>query len=236
MTGTEMISILRSPTDFRAEAVLENAYGTDASLIFLCCPNNPTGDVVSLDRIEALLQNTEALVVIDEAYAEFSGQTVLPLLGRYDNLAILRTFSKAYSLAGLRAGYLLAGSPIIENMLKVKLFYNFNRLSQEIAKIAMAHRDIFDEKIRIILSERDRVFKTMSSIGGVLPYPSQANFILFAVDKPADAVWQGLADRDILIRNCSKQPLLERCLRVSIGTPEENDRFLEALHEIMATQ
>lgn len=233
MTGTEMVPILRSPVDFTADGVLSQAYGTDASLIFLCCPNNPTGDVVSLAAIEELLKNTEALVVIDEAYAEFSGQTALPLLEKYENLAILRTFSKAFSLAGLRAGYLLARPEVIENMLKVKLFFNFNKLSQVIAKIAFENRAIFDEKIKVILAERDRLFEEMAQIKEIKAFPTHANFILFRTERPAADVWQGLLDKGILIRNCSNQPLLENCLRVTVGTPEENEAFLAALRELV---
>lgn len=231
VTETEMVPILRDLKDFTAENVIPQAYKMDASLIFLCCPNNPTGDMVPLDRIEELLQNTEALVVIDEAYGEFSGQTAIPLLSKYENLAILRTFSKAFSLAGLRAGYLLASEEVVENLLKVKLFFNFNRLSQAIAKIAFNNRNIFDEQIKKILEGRGRVFGEMSKIEGIEAFPTHANFILFRTEKPAADVWQGLLDRGILIRNCSNQPLLENCLRVNIGTPEENEAFLNALRE-----
>jgi histidinol-phosphate aminotransferase len=233
MTGTDMVSIPRSSDDLTATKALEKAYDTDASLIFLCCPNNPTGDVTPLDAIEYLLKNTKALVLIDEAYAEFTDQTALQLLAKYDNLAILRTFSKAYSLAGLRAGYLIAGPHIIENMLKVKMFFNFNRLSQAIAKIAVNNKDIFKEKIDEILAERDRLFSEMKNIEGIKVFPTEANFILFRTDKPASEVWQGLLDKDILIRNCSNQLLLENCLRVSVGTKGENDAFLKALQEVV---
>jgi histidinol-phosphate aminotransferase len=228
-----MVSISRSSEDLTATEVLNKAYGTDASLVFLCSPNNPTGDTVSLEAIEELLKNTEALVVIDEAYAEFCDRTALSLLEKYDNLAILRTFSKAYSLAGLRVGYLIAGRDIIESMLKVKLFFNFNRLSQEIAKIAIQNKDVFEEKIKTILTERDRVMAEMKTYNAIKVFPTEANFILFRTEKPAGEVWQGLLDRDILIRNCSNQPLLDNCLRVSVGTPTENDLFLKALAEVI---
>ncbi|NCO66466.1 MAG: histidinol-phosphate transaminase [Candidatus Aquicultor secundus] len=233
MTGTEMITILRSPGDFTAEKVLPHAYMMDAALIFICCPNNPTADLVSLEAIEALLKITNALVVVDEAYAEFSGQTALPLLAKYKNLAILRTFSKAFSLAGLRAGYLLASDEVIENLLKVKLFFNFNKLSQVIARIAFLHRTIFEEKIKVILADRDRLFAQMKKLAGIEVFPSHANFILFRTKKPAAEVWQGVLDRGILIRNTSNQLLLENCLRVTVGTPEENKEFMKALSEVI---
>lgn len=233
ITGTEMISILRSPEDLTADGVISQAYGMDASLIFLCCPNNPTGDLVSLEKIEELLNNTQALVVIDEAYGEFTTQTALPLLDKYENLAILKTFSKAFSLAGLRAGYLLAGADIIESLLKVKLFFNFNKLSQYIAKVAFSHRDIFEEKVKEILKERDHLFSEMSELKQIKVYPSNSNFILFRTEKPAIDVWQGLLDKGIMIRNCSNQPLLENCLRVTVGKPEENDLFIGALRKLV---
>lgn len=233
ITGTEMISILRSPEDLLAEPVIAQSYGVDAALIFLCCPNNPTGDMVSLEKIEELLNNTNALVVIDEAYAEFSRQTAMPLLAKYENLAILRTFSKAFSLAGLRAGYLLASEDVTENLLKVKLFFNFNRLSQAIAKIAFSHWDVFEERVKGILKERERLFSEMSNTGRIKVFPSESNFILFRTEKPAAEIWQGLLDRGVLIRNNSNQVLLENCLRVTVGTPEENDTFLKALREVI---
>jgi len=232
MTETEMVPILRSADDFTVGDAIPKAYDVDAALIFICSPNNPTGDLAPLDKIEDLLKNTDALVVIDEAYGEFSGQTALPLLSKYGNLAILKTFSKAYSLAGLRAGYLLASEEVISNLLKVKLFFNLNKLSQAIAKIAFLNQDIFDEKIKIILEGRDKLFKEMSEIDTIKPYPSYANFILFKTEKPVAEVWQGLLDSGIMIRNSSNQVLLENCLRVTVGTKEENDKFLDALRRI----
>ncbi|MBE0448199.1 MAG: histidinol-phosphate transaminase [Actinobacteria bacterium] len=233
ITGTEMVSILRLPEDLLAEPVIAQSYDIDAALVFLCCPNNPTGDMVSPEKIDELLRNTSALVIIDEAYAEFSKQTAVPLLSEYENLAILRTFSKAFSLAGLRAGYLLAREGVIENLLKVKLFFNFSRLSQSIAKIAFTHRDIFEAKIEVILKERDRLFSELSKTDHIKVFPSESNFILFRTEKPATQVWQGLLDRGVLIRNSSNQALLENCLRVTVGTPEENNIFLKALREVV---
>jgi histidinol-phosphate aminotransferase len=233
MTGTDMVSISRSTDDLTATRVLEKAYKVDASLIFLCCPNNPTGDLVPLEEIEKLLKNTEALVVIDEAYAEFCDQTAIPLLEKYDNLAILRTFSKAYSLAGLRAGYLLAGQEIIESLLKVKLFFNFNGISQAIVKIAIENKRILKEKVKAILVEREKVYSEMSRLNAIKVFPTEANFILFKTEKPGSEVWRGFLDRDILIRDCSNQMLLDNCLRVTVGTPEENDAFLKALGEVV---
>ncbi|HCH00091.1 MAG TPA: hypothetical protein DE036_10105 [Actinobacteria bacterium] len=231
ITETEMVSLLRDPETLRADSAIAQAYDVDAALIFLCSPNNPTGDLVPLEKIEELLKNTDALVVIDEAYAEFSGQTALPLMAQYENLAILRTFSKAYSLAGLRAGYLLANSEVIESLLKVKLFFNFGKLSQAIARIAFSHRGIFEKKIEAILSERGRLFAELSKIERVKPYPSEANYIMFKTEKPAAEVWQGLLDKRILIRNCGNQVLLENCLRVTVGSAAENEAFLKALRE-----
>ena len=231
ITETEMVSLLRDPETLRADSAITQAYDVDAALVFLCSPNNPTGDLVSLEQIEELLKNTDALVVVDEAYAEFSGETALPLMAKHENLAILRTFSKAYSLAGLRAGYLLANEGVIESLLKVKLFFNFSKLSQAIARIAFSHRDIFEKKIEAILGERDRLFAELVRIEGVTPFPSEANYIMFRTEKPAAQVWQGLLDKRILIRNCSNQVLLENCLRVTVGSAEENEAFLRALRE-----
>jgi histidinol-phosphate aminotransferase len=202
------------------------------NILFLSYPNNPTGNCFDEKAILALLERDDTLVVVDEAYFEFSGKSFLPMLDRFDNLVILRTFSKAYGLAGLRVGYMIADVSLAEQVNKVRLPYNLNVLSQMAALKALAFEQEMAERIQLIISERDRLSREMSGIEGVRPFPSEANFILFRVSD-ASRCFQGLIDRGILIRNLDSGPL-RGCLRVTVGTPRQNDLFLEALRDCVS--
>lgn len=202
-------------------------------LVIICTPNNPTGTATPRQEIEAILANTNALVVVDEAYGEFGGETCIPLLGQYPNLIILKTFSKAYGLAGLRVGYLLAGTSIINELLRVKQPFNLNSFSQVAARVVMENLAPFRERIGTILKERDLLFAELSAIPGVETFPTEANFILFRTALPAAEVYQGLLERGVLVRSVDS-PVLPRCLRVSVGTPEEDACFLTSMREILA--
>ncbi len=206
--------------------------GNGIKLVFICTPNNPTGNAVPRETTEAVIRNTDAIVVVDEAYGEFGGESCIPLLNRYPNLIVLRTFSKAFGMAGLRVGYLLAGRSIIKELLKVKQPFNLNAFSQVSARLVLENPAPFRKRIELILKERDRLFKELSSLRGVEAFPSQANFILFRTSLPAEEVYFGLLERGVLVRNISS-PALSRCLRVSVGTPEENGIFIEKLGEVL---
>jgi histidinol-phosphate aminotransferase len=175
------------------------------------------------------LRAAKGLVVLDEAYHEFSRQTVVPLLQEFDHLVVLRTFSKAMAMAGLRVGYLLAHPLLVEQISKAKLPYNLNVFSMAAAEAAIEHFDLLKPQIELLIQERKRVYQELQQIERVKPYPSQANFIAFRVDAtPADA-FAALYSDGVLVRDISRYPMLERFLRVSIGTQVENDQFLVAL-------
>ncbi len=208
------------------------------ALLFLAYPNNPTGNCFDLQGIEAILQaaeETDTGVVVDEAYIDFSGRTLVPLLERSAHLAILRTFSKL-GLAGLRLGYLLARTELIQQVHKVRLPYNVGRATQALADLLLDHRRVLKTQVRTIRSERERLYQALGKLPGVTPFPSDANFLLFRSAWPADAVHAALLQQGILIKNLSRPGLLERCLRVTVGTPEENDAFLETLMEFTYAQ
>jgi histidinol-phosphate aminotransferase len=208
------------------------------ALLFLAYPNNPTGNCFDLQAMETLLQEagkTDTGVAVDEAYIDFSGRTLVPLLERFEHLAILRTFSKL-GLAGLRLGYLLARAELIEQVHKVRLPYNVGRATQALADLLLDHRRVLKTQVRAIRSERERLYQALGKLPGVTPFPSDANFLLFRSAWPADAVHAALLQKGILIKNLSRPGLLERCLRVTVGTPEENDAFLEAMMEIVYAQ
>ena len=232
LTNTAIVDVPRK-ADFSLdeEAILACVDVGDIDFVILTSPNNPTGDVAPEEFVERLLDATDALVMIDEAYYEFSRKTVVPLLARHENLVILRTFSKAYSLAGVRLGYILANAGVIREYMKVRQPYSVDAVSQAIGKVVFTHRDRFEARVDEIIAERGRMMAALSEMDGVEAFPSESNYILVRMDG-ADEVWQKLFDRGILIRDFSHAARLENCLRVSVGTPEENDAFLQALGEI----
>ncbi len=200
-------------------------------LIFLSSPNNPTGNCFSADRtlriIESSLTSPQpSLVIVDEAYQPFSSKRgFLPLMADYKNLAVLRTFSKI-GFAALRVGFLIGDGDLINEVNKVRLPFNLNSLSQSIALQVLRNRKLIDLQIKRIISERQRLFERLIEIEGILPYPSEANFILFRTTN-GDEVYKKLIKQGVLIRNMGSA--LRDSLRVTIGTPEENDHFLKAL-------
>jgi histidinol-phosphate aminotransferase len=199
----------------------------DPDLIFLASPNNPTGNAYSSDRIRELIELSKGVVVVDEAYSDFSGQTFLPLIKKHENLVILRTLSKV-GFAGLRLGILYGREELVHEINKVRYPYNINSLTQAAAGVVLGNHEFVTENIQLIVRERDRVYKTLSVMKGIEAFRSDANFILFRVGD-ADSVFKALVERGVLIRNFNKPGRLENCMRVTIGTPYENDSFLDAL-------
>jgi histidinol-phosphate aminotransferase len=200
-------------------------------LIFLSSPNNPTGNCFSAEKILKIIEaaSSRALVVVDEAYQPFSSEKgFIPLLNDYEHLVIMRTLSKI-GLAGLRVGFLIGKKEIIDEVNKVRLPFNLNSLSQAIAVAVMRNKAVLKKNIRSIVTERDRLYRRLSQIDGLIPYPSEANFILFKVKDP-DTVYEGLLKRGILVRQM--KGVVEGCLRVTVGTPGENKIFLNAIKQI----
>ena len=214
------------------EAIAEAVHAHRAKLIFLPSPNNPDGSLLPRDAVKLLIE-LPALVVIDEAYAEFSGETVVDLVGQAPNLVVLRTFSKWAGLAGLRIGYGLIPEPIIAHLWKIKPAYNINMAGQAAAIASLEDRDYLMANVAAIIDERERVYGELQTIEGLHPYPSRANFILVRLrDGHARELKASLERRGILIRYFDK-PGLRDCVRISIGKPEQNDRLLAALRELV---
>jgi histidinol-phosphate aminotransferase len=208
-----------------------------APLTIVCSPNNPTGGVVSVEDVGRLCADTDGLVVVDEAYHEFSGQTVVPLLSRHDNLVVLRTFSKAMALAGLRVGYLLASPELVREINKARLPYNVNFFSQAAALAALEAWPVLKGVVERIVAAREDLLHRLYRVPGVRPYPSRANFILFELtEADPKAVFESIYRRGVLIRDVTSYPRLGRCLRVSVGTEEENQAFLAALRHAVEEQ
>lgn len=234
LTNTRVIDVPRK-ADFSLdeEAVIARAAQGDVDMIVITSPNNPTGNAESLEFIERLLEATDALVLVDEAYGEFGGTPATSLLATHENLIILHTFSKAYSAAGVRLGYVLANPSVIQELLKVRQPYSVDSISQLVGCAIMRNTDAFTERIEVIIAERERMTERLAEIDGITVYPSHANFLLVRIPG-ADEIWQGLYDRGILVRDFSHAPGLEGCLRITIGLKEENDAVLAALEELLS--
>src|SRR2546426_6810860 len=200
-----------------------------SEVVVVCAPNNPTGNLLEREALVALLKNAKGLVLVDEAYHEFSGQTAFSLLADHRNLVVLRTFSKAMAMAGLRFGYMMAHPEIAREVYKSKLPYNVNIFTLTAAELVIERRSLLNQAIADLIRERERVFAELQKRAAVRAFPSQANFILMKTARPARQLFDALYSRGVLVRDVSSYPLLDRCLRVSIGTAEENDRFLAAL-------
>lgn len=221
--------------DLDVPAMLAAIEKHQPSVIFLAYPNNPTGNLFSEDAMLAVVKAATGLVVIDEAYAPFAGASFIDRLDQFDNLLIMRTVSKL-GLAGLRLGYIAGSRTVIEQLNKIRLPYNINSLTQISADFALSHKSLFDSQTRQICSERASVFEQLNDMDGITAYPSAANFILFRTpENQAGSIFASLKDQGILIKDLAPQGgLLSDCLRVTIGTAEENKAFLAALRKSLA--
>jgi histidinol-phosphate aminotransferase len=238
VTGTEVVEIPRRAKDFSIDekAVFSRLKEGDIDIVMVAHPNNPTGNLQPETFLIDLLGATDALVLVDEAYFEFSRHTMRPHMARHPNLVVLRTFSKAFSLAGLRVGYVLASEEVVKELAKVRQPYSVDRFSQWVAGMAFRERVVFESQIQELLRQRDVVEHGLGQLPGVKAFGSEANFVLFRVER-AGAVWRDLLHSyGVLVRDLSREPGLEDCLRVSIGSAEENKRFLAAMGELMSAR
>jgi histidinol-phosphate aminotransferase len=203
----------------------------NAKLTLLCSPDNPTGAIIPPDQLETILSSTRGLVLLDEAYAEFGGEPASKMLSHHPGLIISRTFSKAYGLAGLRLGYLIGHQEMIRELQKANIPYNVNLFTLLSAIHMLDHGEWMERHVEKIKQDRKKMFDQMLKIPHISPYASEANFILFQViDKKK--VFEHLKTRGILVRDVGSTPPLDRCLRVTVGRPEENEIFLEALASV----
>ena len=200
-------------------------------IVFLCNPNNPTGIKLELQEIEEILKRIDGIVIVDEAYFEFSGLTAAGLLPGYENLIILRTFSKALGLAGLRVGYMLASPAVISCFERVRPPFNVNTFAQAAAVEVLEDMGKVTERVEIIKGERKRLTALLKGLRGLQCFESWSNFILFRSGSTGK-IYERLQEAGIYVRNFSN-PVLKDCLRVTIGSPSENDSFYEAVKEVL---
>jgi histidinol-phosphate aminotransferase len=206
----------------------------DPAITFLCSPNNPTGMVEPEETVGAVADMAPGLVVVDEAYGQFTPWSALELVDETRGLVVTRTFSKTWSMAAARLGYLIGPAWLVAELDKVVLPYHLDAFKQAAGVVALGFVDEMQERVAHIVEERGRVASALADLP-VDAWPSGANFILF---RPRDVaggdVWKQLVERSVLVRNCASWPRLEGCLRVTIGTPDEDDAFLGALREVLA--
>lgn len=236
LTGTEVVDVPRKEDyTLDEEAILDRLSQGDIDFAIITSPNNPTGDVASRDFLLKVLDASDALIMVDEAYCEFSKETIASLVNEHKNLLVLRTFSKAYSLAGVRMGYILACPEVITEFVKVRQPYSVDAVSQAIALEVMRNKDLFQLRIDQIIAQRAVLAGALAALEGVSVYPSRANYLLVKLDSKIDAgaVWQQLLDRGYLVRDFSRSAGLENCLRITVGLENENAGLVQALDQIL---
>lgn len=251
LTATSVVNVNRDANTFELDedSLLEAARDPRAALVVVTSPNNPTGNLASVDFVRKLAQATSALVLVDEAYAEFCDvqASCVPLVAELPNVCVLRTMSKAYALAGARVGYLICPDDVADAMLAVRLPYSVNRMSQVVAETVVEMRGEFVPVIEAVREERSRLTEALETLAaevaaslpdcadGLRVWPSEANFVMVRFPGQtgglpcADEMHELLAADSILVRNFSHTPGLEGCLRISVGKPEEDDELLVSL-------
>jgi histidinol-phosphate aminotransferase len=235
LTGTAVAEGQRRP-DFSLDldVVRDVVGGAEAAITFLCSPNNPTGLADDPSSVRSVVDMAPGLVVVDEAYGQFADWSALTLVDDGVPLVVTRTFSKTWSMAAARLGYLIGPAPVVEMLERVALPYHLDSFKQAAGRLALRFVGEMEERVGLIVRERQRILAAFGRMP-VTAWPSQSNFVLFRPEhRKGSEVWQGLLDRSILVRDTSSWPGLSGCLRVTVGTPEENDVFLSALTEVLA--
>lgn len=229
VNAVETLKINLSEETYQPEtASILSAANTNSKLLFICSPNNPSGNSIDVSKIEFLLNNFKGIVIVDEAYVDFSKEgSWLSRLNEFPNLVVTQTLSKAFGMAGIRLGMCFASAEIIATMNKIKPPYNINELTQAKAIEGLSDMVLINSQIDCLLEERDALIKALSEVSFIEKvYPSEANFVMVKVDD-ANKRHQQLIENGIVIRNRTTQPLCENCLRLTVGTKEENNRLIE---------
>ena len=234
ITGTDVAEGERHP-DFTLDLaeVRRVLAGATPAITYLCSPNNPTGLVETEDTVREVLGLVPGLLVVDEAYGQFAPWSAMALVGDDVPLVVTRTYSKTWSMAAARLGYLVGPRSVVAALEKVVLPYHLDTVKQLAGRLALDYRAEMDERVAALVEERGRLADALAQLP-LDVWPSGANFILVRPrERDGDAVWQGLLDRSVLVRNCSSWPRLDGCLRITIGTRDEDDALLTALEEML---
>ena len=214
-------------------ALLEK-FSSKTSLLYLCSPNNPTGNQFKSTEVETLLQEFTGIVILDEAYAEFADYTLVPHINEFENLIILRTFSKAFGLAALRLGYAVSNRTLAKTLSeKAPLPFPVSAFTLRMGEKILENVELMENAAKELKIERKKLIKKLNQITGVQAFDSQANFVLFNIDKPAGKIYQTLLQRGLLIKKIGKILRWDNCFRSTVGLPHMNDSLLNALTEII---
>jgi histidinol-phosphate aminotransferase len=217
---------------FPVDEILSIIRDKPVELIILTSPNNPTGNSMELSDIEKIVKAAKGLVLIDEAYYEFCGKTALSLHKKYKNCIILRTFSKAFGIAGMRVGYCIADPAVVEYLHKVRLPFSLNIFSETAAITLLEHGDLITSNVAKINRNKDVLIKELQSIDTLKTYPSDTNFFIIDVGKNGPAITNELAQKGIVVRDFSNQPLLENCIRITVGSREDNEKLTRTMKTV----
>lgn len=216
--------------DFQLD--VEGINSAKGKMVIICTPNNPTSNLLRAEDVRAVVEGCDRPVVVDEAYGEFAGESFMPLVDRYENLIVTRTFSKAYGLAGMRVGYMASNLEMANVMQTVKIPYSLNRVSERVAVASLQDQTYVRQSVDTVNRERRHLNDGLTSLGFHV-FPSEANFILFRSPRESSQLVSRLADKGVLIRDFGRLRRLENCVRTTIGTREMNDQLLAKLGEVV---
>jgi histidinol-phosphate aminotransferase len=227
--GAEYVAVpLRKGFKLDVEA-MRRAFTPEAKLLYLCSPNNPTGNQLEQGEVEALIEDFPGIVMVDEAYGEYADYSVVPLIVKYENLVVLRTFSKAFGLAGLRLGYAVANATLARAINKIPAPYAINTVTLTMGRKLLENVGIVREAVAALKAERGKLINALNEIRGVEAFDSRANFVLFNTIKPYVDVYVNMLKRGLIIKKLGKLLMYENCLRATVGLPEMNVKLLSAL-------
>ncbi len=234
VAGAEVVAMeFNSDWSFPVAEIVEKVHNLRIDLCVLCSPNSPTGAVLANSDLEQILQATAGIVLVDEAYYEFNAETAVNFVPKYANLVVTRTFSKAMGLAGLRIGYMLGHREVISEVNKAKLPYNLDIFSEIVAATLLDNKSLIKDNVDTILSERKRLFQQLKLLPGIEVFPSAANFLMIRTPLAAGKLFEQLLAGGLLVRDISGyHDRLKNILRITVGTPAENDALLQALSDI----
>ena len=229
--GKKVTTMLKPDFSLDVDTILKKA-DKKTRLLFVCSPNNPTGNQFQDSQIKQVLEEFKGIVVVDEAYVDFASKTTIDWIEDYDNLAVLRSFSKAFGLAGLRLGYVVGSKHLIKYIQRVVGPFNVNSVTQQTIGLALQNWNYFKEKLDLVKKEREWLMQNLQQIKGIDPYPSDANFILFKVTKSklsSSHLTKRIENKNVLVKDRGHLDLLDNCIRVTVGTRDMNQKFVSAL-------
>jgi len=233
--GRELPVHLQSDFSLDVDAVIRRC-GRGAVLLFICSPNNPTGNQFDSQDLKKIIRNFDGIVILDEAYGEFSKYSTVEWTRDFDNLIVLKTFSKAFGMAGIRLGCLVSNRSIVTCVKRVAPPFNVNAVSEQLVKLVLENSKYFKRYAERVIKERDRLLSRLAGIKEVTPYPSETNFVLFKITRgqlSSSSVTKALRRRGVLVKDFGSNSLLKNCIRVTVGPRNINERFIDALREVM---